>query len=155
MGNPADDSGCTFIFLMVLLCWRRRARKNRAKDTARFASAKVLDRNGGNWFVRFGGKLFGHGPRNRKIALREDEDESEEIKLTKLRAAEEAGHNEVMEKFIGAYEYSTRSGASYRSRSHERHSRAFSDSTHSHRTRLSDGSLYSQVTGLPRRTAEP
>ena len=146
--------GCAFIFLMVLLCWRRRARKNRAKDTARFASAKALDKNGGNWFVRFGEKLFGHAPWTGKVALREDGEESEEIKLMKLREAEEARHEEAMEKLIETYEYSNRS-SHHRSHSHERHSRAFSDSTHSYRTRLSDGSLYSQVTGLPRRTAEP
>lgn len=81
----------------------------------------------------------------------------------KLRAAEEARHHDTMEKLIGEYAYSTRSGSSYQGHSHsrsgshphERDSRAFSDSTHSHRTRLSDGSLYSQVTGLPRRAAEP
>ena len=143
--------GCAFIFLMVLLCWRRRARKNRAKDTARFANAKALDRNGGNWFVRFGEKLFGHAPRTGKVALQEDE-EPEEIKLMKLREAEEAMHDDTIDKLIGSYE---RSGSSYRSRSHERRSRELSDATRSYRMRLSDGSLYSQVTGLPRRTAEP
>ena len=143
--------GCAFIFLMVLLCWRHRARKNRANDTARFASAKALDRNGGNWFVRFGEKLFGHAPRTGKVPLQGDE-EPEEIKLMKLREAEEARHNDTIEKLIGSYE---RSGSSYRSRSHERRSRELSDATRSYRTRLSDGSLYSQVTGLPRRTAEP
>lgn len=140
--------GCAFIFLVVLMCWRRRARKNRAKQTAAFASAKALSPKD-NWLVRFGEKLFGHGPSRQRVEI---VDEPEAIKLMKLRAAEEARHDMEMEKLIGAYEYS-RAGSNRAPSS--RDSRAFSDSSRSHSNRLSNGSLYSEVTGMPRRTAEP
>jgi hypothetical protein len=140
--------GCAFIFLAVLMCWRRRARKLRAKRTAAFASAKALDRKD-NWrwkLVRFGEKLFGHAPSQRV----HPHQEPEEIRLMKLRAAEEAQYNDDMEKIIGNYEYS-RAG-SHRGPSRDSHT--FSDSSHSH-SGHSHGSLYSQATGMPRRTAEP
>lgn len=143
--------GCAFIFLLALMCWRRRARKLRAKHTAKFAQAKALNRRG-NWLTRFGEKLFGHAPRRGG-----EDDEPEEIKLMKLRNAEEARHNNEMEKLtlIGAYEYS-RAGSSHHRAHSARDSRsAMSDSTRGHTHRLSDGSLYSQVTGVPRKTAEP
>jgi hypothetical protein len=59
--------GCAFIFLVILLCWRRRARKQRANKTKQFATAKKLDDARG-WkqrLVRFGERLFGHTPKNR------------------------------------------------------------------------------------------
>jgi len=143
--------GCAFIFLIVLMCWRRRARKNRAKQTAAFASARALNRKG-NWFVRFGEKLFGHGPSPQRVQVVA---EPEEITLMKLRAAEEARHDMEMEKLIGAYEYSRAGSRVGSDRVSSRDSRAFSDSSRSHSNRLSNGSLYSQVTGVPRRTAEP
>lgn len=141
--------GCAFIFLIVLMCWRRRARKVRAKRTAAFASAKALDRKD-NWrwkLVRFGERLFGHAPSQRVYPHQEPE----EIRLMKLRAAEEAHHSDDLEKIIGNYEYS-RAG-SYRGPSRDSH--ALSDSSHVHSHEISSGSLYSQATGMPRRTAEP
>ncbi|KAK7461056.1 hypothetical protein VKT23_008984 [Stygiomarasmius scandens] len=105
--------GCAFIFLVFLLCWRRRARKRRAEATKRFAIAKRLDEPTGwrGWI----GRLFG---RRRKVvdpvvgvyppySDTPKEDESEEIKLLKLRNAEEARHNREMEKLmlIGDYQY--------------------------------------------------
>ena len=81
----------------------------RAKQTAAFVSTKLAPR--GNWLVRFGEKLFGHhGPSQRVVQVA---DEPEEIKLMKLRAAEEARHDRDIEKLIGAYEYS-RAGSTYR-----------------------------------------
>ena len=59
--------GCAFIFLVFLMCWRRRARKQRANKTKQFAIAKKLDDAGG-WkqrLVRFGERLFGHTSKNR------------------------------------------------------------------------------------------
>jgi len=144
--------GCAFIFLAVLMCWRRRARKIRAKRTAAFASAKALDRKD-NWrwkLVRFGEKLFGHSPSQRVDA----HGEPEEIRLMKLKAAEEARYSDDMKEFIGNYNYPR----SQRAASHDSHTFTDSDhshSNHSHSNRLSSGSLYSQVTGKPRRTAEP
>ena len=59
--------GCAFIFMVILMCWRRRARKQRANKTKQFAIAKKLD-NPRSWrqrLVRFGERLFGHTPKNR------------------------------------------------------------------------------------------
>ena len=59
--------GCAFIFVVILMCWRRRARKQRSHKTKKFAMAKNLD-DEGNWkqrLVRFGERLFGHTPKNR------------------------------------------------------------------------------------------
>jgi len=55
--------GCAFIFMMILWCWRRKARKQREKRTKEFARVKKLDgpQKGWKWrLVRFGEKLFGH-----------------------------------------------------------------------------------------------
>jgi len=59
--------GCAFIFLVFLICWRRRARKQRANKTKQFAIAKKLDGTG-DWrqrLIRFGERLFGHTPKNK------------------------------------------------------------------------------------------
>lgn len=59
--------GCAFIFMVFLICWRRRARKQRANKTKQFATAKKLD-DAGSWrqrLIRFGERLFGHTPKNR------------------------------------------------------------------------------------------
>lgn len=56
--------GCAFIFLVVLMCWRRRARKRRAQRTQAWAKMRGVGGIGG-WkerLVRFGEKLFGHSP---------------------------------------------------------------------------------------------
>ncbi|KAG1835502.1 growth factor receptor domain-containing protein [Suillus variegatus] len=141
--------GCAFIFVTFLYCWRRRARKQRAKDTAAFASAKALHKQSWRWrLARFGEKLFGHN--------RNPRPESESVALWKLRAAEEARHHKEMEKLIGAQEYSC-TGSS-RSPSplpslhpYKRHgSHDYSDAH-----RLSAGSMYSQATGMVRSGPEP
>ncbi|KAF5318108.1 hypothetical protein D9619_012261 [Psilocybe cf. subviscida] len=54
--------GCAFIFVVVVMCARRRAKNQRAKRTAMFAEAKRLN-NPRTWrqkLVRMGEKLFGH-----------------------------------------------------------------------------------------------
>ena len=59
--------GCAFIFMVILMCWRRKARKQRANKTKQFAIAKQLDDPKG-WkqrLVRFGEKLFGHTSKRR------------------------------------------------------------------------------------------
>ena len=151
--------GCAFIFLCFLMCWRRRARKQRANKTARFVSAKALDRKL-NWrykLLRFGERLFGHDTTGR-------DDEVEEIKLEKLRNAEEARHHAEMEKLMGLSNYKAGSARGPSSSSSSLHSsredRRIRDSlgVHSEFSRpnsMSAGSLYSQVTGMPRRTPEP
>ncbi|EGN96298.1 hypothetical protein SERLA73DRAFT_94428 [Serpula lacrymans var. lacrymans S7.3] len=143
--------GCAFIFLVFMMCWRRRARKQRAKETAAFASNLNRKRSWRWRLARFGERLFGHSPSRLP--------EGEDIKLAKLRAAEEARHHQEMEKLIGAYEYS-RAGSSrapsplppLEDHKH-RNSYDYPYTNGSHR--LSGGSLYSQVTGVPRHGPEP
>ncbi|PSR73304.1 hypothetical protein PHLCEN_2v10832 [Hermanssonia centrifuga] len=161
--------GCAFIFVVILMLWRRHARKKRAKATVMFATAKRLHRKGGwrNRLVRFGEKLFGH-----KRSYPVDPREQERIQMEKLRSSEEARYNRDMDKFIDAYDYS-RAGSSRgpspipslyeRERERERaHDRLVNQRTGNnlHHRRLSgasltNGSLYSQVTGMPKRAPEP
>ncbi|KAH0830230.1 hypothetical protein J3R83DRAFT_1589 [Lanmaoa asiatica] len=136
--------GCAFIFVAFLYFWRRRARKQRAKETAAFASAKALNRKS-NWRLRlmhFGERLFGHSPPQHPP-------NSEEIALWKLRAAEEARHNQEVEKLIETYGFSG-AGSPREARRFESHDH---ESYRSHR--LSGGSLYAEVTGIPQRGPEP
>ncbi|KAJ7897319.1 insulin-like growth factor binding protein [Mycena olivaceomarginata] len=169
--------GCAFIFLIVLMCWRRRARNRRAKQTAAFAASKRLDpKTSWRWrLLRFGEKLFGHKASRRapppQLPITTDDVESEAIKLElmKMRNAEEARHHNEMEKMqlFGAYEY-TRAGSTRSSRppsSVSGHSRAPSalPSLGGRRDRdhiavadqVSRASMYSQVTGAPRNAPEP
>ncbi|KAL0947667.1 hypothetical protein HGRIS_013755 [Hohenbuehelia grisea] len=130
--------GCAFIFVVILMLWRRRARKQRAKQTAMFASAKQLEFKG-NWrwrLVRFGEKLFGHSRSHRAHP------ETEEMKLMKLRAAEEARYERDMDKLLDSYDYE-RAGSS---RSPVTRSEKRDMPRH-----LSANSLFSEVTGARRR----
>ncbi|CAK5263996.1 unnamed protein product [Mycena citricolor] len=160
--------GCAFIFVLVMMCFRRRARNRRAKRTAAFATSKKLN-PATNWrwrLLRFGEKLFGHRASRRAVVPQAvaPEFESEAIKLMKIRNAEEARHHMEMEKLelFGAYEYS-RAG-SLHSRAGSIHSR--SSTTPSVLPPLNGGkriapdnmtrsSIYSQVTGIPRNAPEP
>ncbi len=184
--------GCAFIFVVFLMCWRRRMRKRRVAATANFAAAKKLNHSK-SWryrLVRFGEKLFGHRKGQRWMMPKENED----IRLEKLRAAEEARydhglekmrvaedarhdrdiaklrqselrHDREMDKLINSYEYS-RAGSSrapsplpsLREYDGDRHSHKASSkgSDHGRVARdLAQESLYSQVTGQPRRAPEP
>ncbi|KAI0333135.1 hypothetical protein GY45DRAFT_1320075 [Cubamyces sp. BRFM 1775] len=171
--------GCAFIFVCFLMCWRRRMRKRRAAATANFAAAKNLDHSK-SWryrLVRFGERLFGHKKSQRWMVPPEH---AEDIRMEKLRAAEEARYgrdaeklrressmrtDRDLEKLIGSYEYS-RAGSSrapsplpsLRDYDGDRHSHKAS-SHGSQRARvandLAQESLYSQVTGQPRRAPEP
>ncbi|KAK0474753.1 growth factor receptor domain-containing protein [Armillaria novae-zelandiae] len=118
--------GCAFIFLLFVMCWRRRARKQRAKRTAMFATAKRLVHNPSwRWrLLRFGEKLFGHR-RSERVPP-----ETEEMKLMR---AEEARHHDEIEKLIGSYA-----------------SRHVPDDA----TVVSGPSIYSQVTGRPRQAPD-
>ncbi|KAF5368219.1 hypothetical protein D9615_010523 [Tricholomella constricta] len=156
--------GCAFIFLVVIWLFRRRARKQRAKRTILFATTPGYNRtrkSGWRWrLIRFGEKLFGHR-RSRKAAMVVP-GESEAMKLTKLRAAEEARHEEDMVKLIGEYQHPSRS-ASPASLSRQ----CTTYTTHNDRLapgdRRSTGeaslqsapSIYSQMTGVPRKAPEP
>ncbi|KAH9890512.1 insulin-like growth factor binding protein [Cubamyces lactineus] len=172
--------GCAFIFVCFLMCWRRRMRKRRAAATANFAAAKNLNHSKG-WryrLVRFGERLFGHKKSQRWMVPPEHE---EDIRMEKLRAAEEARYgrdveklrressmrtDRDLEKLIGSYEYS-RAGSSrapsplpsLRDYDGDRHSHKASSHGSDPRARvandLAQESLYSQVTGQPRRAPEP
>lgn len=136
--------GCAFIFVAFLYFWRRRARKQRAKKTAAFASAKALNHKS-NWklrLMRFGERLFGRSPSQPRP-------DSEEIALWKLRAAEEAQHNRNLEKLIEAY------GLSSASSPHEPKREALHDHESYRSQRLSGASMYSEATGMPQRGPEP
>lgn len=154
--------GCAFIFLVILMCWRRRARKRRAQRTAAFAQAKRLaPQNNWRWrLVRFGERLFGHKPSRRFAPAEQHQD----IKMGKLKAAEEARYSRDMDKLLDAYDYSRYSKAgSSRAPSplpslHDYNRDRTATHPNANRlsgTSLSASSIYSQVTGMPRRTAEP
>lgn len=150
--------GCAFIFVVFLWCWRKRARKQRAKRTKAFAQAKKLDRST-NWrwrLLRFGEKFFGHHRSQRAYpdpSAPDSSVESEELKLMRMRNAEEARHHQEMEKLmlISDYQYAPDKRSS--------HSPSVLPSLYdvgSSRQHLDAAgpSLYSQVTGVPRNGPE-
>ncbi|KAK7688883.1 hypothetical protein QCA50_007574 [Cerrena zonata] len=153
--------GCAFIFLMFLMCWRRRARKRRAQATVAFAQAKRLTpQNNWRWrLVRFGERLFGHKPSQRFVPP----EQQQNFKMEKLKAAEEARYSRDMDKLLDSYDYSRYSKAgssrgpsplpSLRDYNHNRTAAAHPNRLSG--TSLSAGSIYSQVTGMPRKAAEP
>ncbi|KAJ7494424.1 insulin-like growth factor binding protein [Mycena galericulata] len=164
--------GCAFIFLLVLMLWRRRARNKRAKQTAAFAVAKRIDPRMG-WrarLLRFGERLFGHRRTPPPPPITTADIESEAIKLMKMRNAEEARHHGEMEKLqlFGAYEYS-RAGSARSGRASSSHHSSRAPSVlppldgrrerNQHPTavaeQVSRGSMYSALTGVPRATPEP
>jgi len=177
--------GCAFIFLVILWFFRRRAQKQRAKRTAVFASAKGIDGCKGYWrrkVVPFGEKLFGHissarhdTDLKRKIiilpsTLRVDP-EGETIKFKMLQAAEEARHSpdsqrerDVEEDVVtlglirSHAKPSTPKATQFHTRFHRvppTNEHRFSGSSSSDMTAFSAPSLYSQMTGVPRKTPEP
>jgi hypothetical protein len=173
--------GCAFIFLVILWFFRRRAQKQRAKRTAIFASSKGLGGGKGYWrrkVVPFGEKIFGHisSPRQSTdlksrivllpSTLRVDP-EGEAIKLKMLRAAEEAwrtpdSQTEVEEDAAGLIPSHakplTPKPTQFQPRSHRGVpflERRVSESSSSERSAFSAPSLYSQMTGAPRKTPEP
>lgn len=126
--------GCAFIFLVVVVAWRRRMRKRRAQATAAFAQAKRLGApRTWRWRLRrLGAVLLGQ---HRRPAATDEE--AQALRLEKLRTAEDARHTRGVEKL---------GGAAYDLPSvHEPGERAS----------LSTESLYTQVTGQPRRAPEP
>ncbi|KAF7348623.1 Extracellular matrix protein FRAS1 [Mycena venus] len=154
--------GCAFIFLVIVWLWRRRARKQRAERTARFAAQRQLDPVGWRWrLLRFGEKLFGHrASRRAKPNISNPiTGESESVQMAKMRAAEEARDARDMDKLLANYEYPRPRGEvrvqhfhhhfQRDNAGHERPSSLSSTST------LSAPSLYSQVTGKPHRVPEP
>ncbi|KAG6836068.1 hypothetical protein H0H93_011785 [Arthromyces matolae] len=144
---------------MFLLCWRRRARRQRAKRTAMFATAKQLDHKltWRNRLVRIGERLFGHSPTRRPVLPTH----SEEMKLRKSKVSEDGRDSLDIDQFINAYDYpkeeSHYSKASSQSGLDE-HQLPFKMRRQPHRSlssRLSAHSIYSEVTGHPRNAPEP
>ncbi|KAJ6572174.1 insulin-like growth factor binding protein [Mycena capillaripes] len=151
--------GCAFIFLAIVWLWRRRARKQRAQRTAKFAAKRQLDPVGWRWrLLRFGEKLFGHHASRRA----EPVVEGEAVKLAKMRAAEEASDERDMDKLLANYEYPRGEVRSQQQQHHHHHhhlhlqrEREREHARNSSASTLSAPSLYSQVTGLPQRVPEP
>ncbi|KAF8217653.1 insulin-like growth factor binding protein [Mycena galopus ATCC 62051] len=171
--------GCAFIFLVIVWAWRRRARKQRAKGTERFAQRRQLDHAGWRWrLLRFGEKLFGHRASHapshsrknmsisnplRNAAYEYGDDEGDAVQMAKMRAAEEARDARDMDKLLASYEYPRvqhyhhhyqhvlpqRDNTTTHGRGHADSSSLSTTST------LSAPSLYSQVTGKPPRIPEP
>ncbi|KAL1681107.1 insulin-like growth factor binding protein [Schizophyllum commune] len=125
--------GCAFIFMVVLMLWRRHARKRRAKLTAKFASAKNLAHRGG-WRDRlarfFGGGGHGHDSDKRRYYV--DPEVGDAYRMRRLAETESARNEKEMESLLEAYERP----------SHDLN-------------RLSGPSLYSAITGKPRSAPEP
>ncbi|KAJ7034556.1 TNFR/NGFR cysteine-rich region family protein [Mycena alexandri] len=159
--------GCAFIFLAVVWLWRRRARKQRAQRTARFAERRQLDRVGWRWrLVRWGEKLFGHRASRRAAPLDAEsgvglggEGDGSSTKMAKMRAAEEARNARDMDKLLAAYEYPR---GETRHQHHHHHFQTIPLREHDDAHRRSDSastlsapSLYSQVTGMPHRVPAP
>ena len=154
--------GCAFIFVVILMLWRRHARKKRAKATAMFATAKRLDRQGGwRWrLMRFGEKLFGHN-RSRLVPARQPEP----VRMEKLRDPEEARYSRDMDKFLDAYDYSRAGSSRVPSplpslRDYDREVAYPVDNRPPPNNRfsgvsLTSDSIYSHVTGLPRSGPQP
>lgn len=161
--------GCAFIFIVILMLWRRRARKQRAKKTVMFASAKRLDGgNGWRWRLeRLRKRLFGQKKYNPEVLpttyhddLRADSPHSRiqvspntDIKLKKLGDGEDKSTTRHttrdLDNFIGHYEHSIRSRPLSTLSSLDDHY-----PVHNAR-RIERDSLYSETTGNQRLTPEP
>jgi len=168
--------GCAFIFILILMLWRRRARKQRAKQTAMFASAKRLD-GGNGWRWRLGRlreRLFGKklrpyhtdvlpmayhdDPRRSDVSShsRIPVSSNRDFQVKKLRDMEETGNRHTtvddFDNFIGHYE------DTMHSRSSRTPSTLSSIDDHypvHNPRRIERDSLYSEVTGSQRHTPEP
>lgn len=196
--------GCAFIFVIVLMLWRRKARKQRAKATMMFAHTKRLDgmHKGWRWRVKrfFGGgrgrkeegevlpvaynhhELQQHTPRPVSLVsaadVRTGKKEMEDAKLRlismdrkkmdALRAGLKAQtprktksqKRETLDDVIDAYDYYHGSSRATSTLAPSRSSKAPSalpglDDNYRGGRRIERDSVFSQLMGVPRRTAEP
>ena len=174
--------GCAFIFAVVLVLYRRRARKQRAERTRKFAEAKRLDNpQGWRWrLARFGERLFGSGRAGNRlhkerdgilpVAYNHQERErptslisySRDIKLNDMSSStspdrskrETTQTRDDVEKFIDSYDYYSTYARSSRVPSLPvREDRQHRLGTQ--QRRIERDSLYSEVTGNQRHTPEP
>ena len=165
--------GCALIFIVILMLWRRRARKQRAKQTAMFASAKQLDGgNGWRWRLEqlrkrlFGKKKRAYHAEVLPMAYHDDprrhdsfadsshsHNSNRDLRLNKLRDIGDKSHTaDDLDNFIGHYE-----DTAY-SRSTRTPSTLSSMDDHypvHNPRRIERDSLYSEVTGNQRHTPEP
>lgn len=165
--------GCAFIFLVVIWLFRRRQKKKRAEKTALF-SAGAVNRGQTSWrwkLIRFGEKLFGHNRSRRVVPVvrfAPPDHETEESKLLKLRAAEEAilynppvrpprpsAEDVDMVNLISSYNFQDAEPSRYYS-PHSRGPSPHQDRYSSDNSSVASApSLYSQMTGAPRRVPDP
>lgn len=139
--------GCAFIFVIILWLWRRRARKQRAKQTALFATKLNHRAVWRKRFDRFADLFKGHNAKHARGGLFTKE--TEQQKLQRLREAESLRHEHEMSKLENL-----QAKVVYRTASPQ----PSIDGGRSHTNpsnRVSAPSLYSQLTGLPRRGPEP
>ncbi|KAG5638761.1 hypothetical protein H0H81_010383 [Sphagnurus paluster] len=134
--------GCALIFLIIGFSWRCCAKRQRAKETIRFATTP--------------------GSKPKAAALVVIPHETESIKLMKLRAAEEARHENDMDQIIAEYEYDRsapsppgESSHQYYHRTYDLGDRLMPGDRRSLASSHSDPSIYSHVTGVPRKVPEP
>lgn len=137
-------------------------RRKRAKATAAFAAAKNLDTKAGwRWrLMRFGERLFGHG--SARPTKYVNPVEEEELQLMKMRHAEEERHLMEMKKLGGPsslpsyydfkHERDELRSASSHSRPSSYYPPGYRDNDHLSPSHTE--SLYSQVTGMPRRSPD-
>lgn len=172
--------GCAFIFLVVIWLFRRRARKQRAKRTAQFASKKNLNGPHG-WrgrLIRFGERLFGHGSskklqktpgdailpvayktydgtRSRPTStLHSLRDMKLKSAPTKMDAKPKKSADDDIDMFIDSYNHSayTRESRAPSTLPGLEDRQRFQRANQRHVERES---IYSQVTGVQRHTPEP
>jgi len=141
--------GCAFIFMVFLMCWRRRARKQRAKQTKMFAQAKELNVKDWKWkLMRFGEKLFGH-PKSTWVSAK-----NKNVEQIGLRDVEgqhyrpETKRDGEFDNIYDAYDYSIRSPVSEYSRYYRRQPHLERSATVTAKESMSSRSIYSQVTGM-------
>ncbi|KAF8626282.1 hypothetical protein AX15_004954 [Amanita polypyramis BW_CC] len=132
--------GCAFIFLVIVLLWRKGARRKRSQKTAIFVRAKGMD---GKWWWQRSrlARLFG-GTQQRSAV--HDEDEGVGLKL-RLRDMEEIGDIEKMED----RRWSRQSTISKLSSIHDEDIRRRRD------IGKSASGIYSEIMGVGRQGPEP
>ena len=157
--------GCAFIFLVVVMCWRRKARKGRKERTRRWAEKKLS----GGWrgrFARFGERMFGGSGKMRDDGMETGDVKRTKGKLLKREFDEDAREDaysrhelDNFDQFIDAYEYSkapSRRTSAPPPPLDSRSARSDSEKSRTSPVRLAAGhSLYSEMTGNPRQGPEP
>lgn len=136
--------GCVFIFVCVLVLFRRRMRAKRAKRTAAFAAAKNIDARGAGWRAKLGSLFsslspFSRGPRVPK-------EEKVALQVARLRNLEEERHMAALGKLGVSPGLLAAPGSQYARSITVRGGGSEAGETES---------LYSQVTGLPTRAPVP